>query len=296
MTPALRGVFFAIIKVVKASLVLCILAVAGAQDVADPYSTGATLVSFRGCPVFVLGVVSGSPAERAGLRSGDRIMSVNGAHPADLTQAADLLRSDTPGPVSITVLRGDQEINALSQRERRSVIFAKVGKKLAKGGMIVPQDMTQAEVDRISALDFSRQVGQVFLPTHYPANPDLFYPGFEMFLLRDPAQLMVAGIEDGPGARAGVHYGDVVNSVNGISVAGKTPAELEALFSSSTPSIMRLQIDRLGTVRVFEFPLAKASEIARQNGRRLLAGNHIAPLGVTDRDLHCFVQQATPNR
>ncbi len=185
----------------------------------------------------LLGVVSGSPAERAGLRSGDRIMTVNGAHPADLAQAANLPRSATPDPVSITVVRGDREINALSQRERRSVIFARIGKKFAKGGMIVPQDTTRAEVDRISALDISRQIGRVFLPTHYPANPGLFYPGFEMFLLRDPAQLMVAGIEDGPGARAGVHYGDVVISVNGISVTGKTPTELEALFSSPTSSI-----------------------------------------------------------
>ncbi len=280
----------------RASLILCVFAVASAQDVADPYSTGASLVGPPGCPVFVLGVEAGSPAERAGLQSGDRIITVNGVHPADIAQAAGLLRRDTPDPVSITLLRGDREISALSQRERRSAIFARTGKKLTKGGMIVPQDMTQAEVDRISALDFRRQVGRVFLPTHYPAHPDLFYPGFEMFLLRDPSQLMVAGIEDGPGARAGVHYGDVVVSVNGTRVAGKTPAELEALFSSAKPSIMRLQIDRLGTMKIFEFSLAKASEIARQNGRQLLAGNHIAPLGVSDRDLQCFLRQPTPGQ
>jgi predicted metalloprotease with PDZ domain len=270
------------------ALVVCILAAASAQDVADPYSTGATLVSPRGCPVFVSGVVSGSPAERAGLQSGDRIITVNGAHAADLTQALNLLRSDRPDPVSITVFRSTQELKVVSQRERRSVIFARIGYKLVRGGALVPQDTTQAEVDRNAALDFSRQVGRVFLPTHYPSNPALFYPGFEMFLLRDPAQLMVARIEDGPGARAGVHYGDVVISVNGISVVGKTPTELEGLFSSPKPSIMRLQIDRLGTLKVFEFPLAKASEVARQNGLRLLASNHIAPFGVTDRDLHCF--------
>lgn len=62
-------------------------------------------------------------------------------------------------------------------------------------------------------------------------------------------QVMVGGIEDGPGSRAGVHYGDVVISVNGLSVAGKTPAELEAMFSSLKQSTMWLQIDRLGTMK-----------------------------------------------
>ncbi len=284
--------FVGIIKFMKASLVLCMVAFGGAQEVADPYSIGASLTSARGCPVFVLGVVSGSPAERAGLQSGDRVIAVNGAPTVDPSRAANLLRSDTPGSVSITVLRGegDREIEVVSQRERWSVIIARTGKKLAKDGVIVPEDTTQAEVDRDSALDFNRQIGRVFLRTHYPANPELFYPGFEMFLFRDPMQLMVGGIEDGPGARAGVHYGDVVISVNGVSVAGKTPTELEVLFSSPKPSTMRLQIDRLGTMKAFEFPLAKASEIARQNGRRLLTGDHTAPLGVTDRDLRCFLQ------
>ncbi len=46
-------------------------------------------------------------------------------------------------------------------------------------------------------------------------------------------------------------------------------------------------------MKIFEFSLAKASEIARQNGRQLLAGNHIAPLACligTGR----FLRQPTP--
>jgi C-terminal processing protease CtpA/Prc len=157
--------------------------------------------------------------------------------------------------------------------------------------MLVTQDTTQAELDRNSAIDFSRQTGRVFQRTHYPADAELFYPGFELFVLRDPQQVMVGGIEDGPGARAGVHYGDIVISVNGVSVAGKTVAGLEALFSSPKPMIMRLQIDRLGTTKMFEFPLAKASEIAMQNGRRILSSGQIVPLGAADPDLPCFFLQ-----
>lgn len=231
------------------------------------------------------------PAYRAGLRGGERIIAVNGSPAGDLAQAADLLRSNTPDSMKITLLRADKEINVVLQRERRSVIIARTGKKLAKDGMVVTEDTAQAELDRNSAIDFSRQTGRVFQRTHYPANAGLFYPGFELFVFRDPNQVMVGEIEEGPGARARVHYGDVVISVNGVSVAGKTSTELETLFSSPKPAAMRLQIDRLGTLNGFEFPLAKAAEIANRNGRRILSSGQLVPLGASDRDLPCFFLQ-----
>ena len=49
-----------------------------AQQIADPYSTGVTVFSSKGCPVFVAGIVSGSPAELAGIRPGDQLQAVSG--------------------------------------------------------------------------------------------------------------------------------------------------------------------------------------------------------------------------
>jgi hypothetical protein len=42
-----------------------------------------------------------------------------------------------------------------------------------------------------------RFLDRVF-PTHYPSNEKLYYAGFEVLILKNPAQVVVLGIEDGP--------------------------------------------------------------------------------------------------
>jgi C-terminal processing protease CtpA/Prc len=268
------------------AIALVLFASASAQQGVDPYSTGITLLSGDGCPVFVGDVIAGSPAEHAGIRAGDRVLAVDGTLVRDLSQAGRLFRSNTPTTVTVRLLRGEKEIEVVSEREKRSSFYIdKAGQKIISG-LLVPADTTQAEVDRMLAFDGRRYVARVF-PTHYPANSELFCAGFEIFVLRDPAQVTVGGIEEGPASRAGVHWGDVLVSVNGVPVAGKTPSELEQMFSVTQPAPMRLQIDRLGAVKRLEFDLEKAREIARQNGKRF-ANSNVAPIWVTDQDLHCF--------
>jgi S1-C subfamily serine protease len=278
-----------IIGFMKAALLAMLLATAAAQERTDPYATGATLGSSAGCPVFVLGLLPGSPAERAGLQRGDVVTAVNGTTITGMAQAVNLLRSDNAAPVSLTVLRGDSAVEVVSQRERRSSLdMTWPGKKMISGAL-VPPDTTQAEVDRMLSFDEKRSTGRVIFPNrHYPASPDVFYPGFEMFVLRDPAQLMVTGIEEGPGSRAGVHWGDVVISVNGVPVAGKDPDELEPLFSSLKPVTISLRVDRLGVIKTFELLLAKAEDVAKQNHQRFAAGRPV-PIWVTDQYLQCFL-------
>ena len=261
--------------------------VASAQQVPkDPFSIGVTMFSHVGCPVFVGGVDIGSPAERAGIKGGDHVLAVEGTPITDIRTAAHLLQADRPGSVTVTLARGDQELSVLVERERRSEIYKRAGKHIVSG-VIVSPDTSRAEVDRMLSFDGHGFAGQVFMSTHYPRSPELFYGGFEMFMLRDPDQVMVAGIEDGPAAKAGVHWGDVVVSVNGIPITGKTAPELASLFSGQRSKLMHLQVDRLGSARIFEFRLEGAADIARQNGKRFLDGK-VVPLWASEKDLRCF--------
>jgi PDZ domain len=271
---------------VVGSVVLGVAVTICAQQKADPYVTGITLFSSQGCPMFVGGVTPGSPADLAGIRPGDLLLAVAGTHVGDLKEAAGLMRSSGPKQVSFVLLRGGREIAVVSEVEKRSSIYARIGKKIISDA-VVPVDTTQEEVDRMMGFDGQRFLARVF-PTHYPAGPELFYAGFEIFILRDPMQVTVGGIEDGPASKAGVHWGDVLLSVNGTPVSGKTPSELEQLFTATQPVTIRLQIDRLGSTRTFDMHLAKAEDVARQNGKRFVKGK-LVPIWVTDADLHCFL-------
>lgn len=264
------------------------LAMAGCpQQIVDPYSTGMTLVTSAGCPLFVGDILDGSPAQRAGIQPGDQISAVDGSTVKTLDQAARLLRSDRPDSVTLTLARNGKDFRVVVDRERRSAIFAKAGKRVVDG-LIVPPDTTQAEIDRVLSFQGDRIVGRVF-PTHYPRDPQLFYGGFEIFLLRDPAQLTVGGIENGPAAKAGVHWGDALISVNGTSTSGKTVIQLEALFSSKEPASIHLQVERLGSLKSFDFRLERAEEIARANGYRFVSGQ-VVPAWVSEEYLHCFLK------
>jgi C-terminal processing protease CtpA/Prc len=104
-------------------------------------------------------------------------------------------------------------------------------------------------------------------------------PGFEIFVLRDPSQIVVGGIENGPASRAGVHWGDDIVAVNGVDPRNKSVAELEALFSSQKPASMTLTIDRDGVTKIFSLQLEQATVVMRNNQHQLAKGNLI-PLGV----------------
>lgn len=268
-------------------IVLSAIAALFGQGVVDPYSTGMTLLKPEGCPVFVWGVRHGSPAERAGVQHGDHLLGVDGKAVKTLDDVARLLRQGDSAPVTLTLLRGGKKINLVSGRERESAILARNGQKIISDA-IVPADTTPAEVAYMLAFDGRRIIDRVF-PTHYTARPELFYAGFEIFILRDPAESVVGGIESGPASKAGVHWGDVLISVNEEALAGKTPPELEKLFSATRPVTIRLRVDRLGSIKEFRIPFQRAADIARENGRRFFNGR-LVPIWAKGSELHCFLK------
>jgi C-terminal processing protease CtpA/Prc len=136
--------------------------------------------------------------------------------------------------------------------------------------------------------DPDRIVGRVFQQTHYPTNFDLYYPGFEAFMLKDPQQVVVGGIETSPASDAGVRYGDIIVSVNGTPVAGKSSSEVETMLSSVQPSSITLLIERAGEKRRFSFPLRRARDVLQRNEKKLL-NDKILPAWVPEDYQSCFM-------
>jgi predicted metalloprotease with PDZ domain len=262
-----------------------------AQERPDPYSTGVLIAigAMEPCPIFIGGVTANSPAEQAGVGSGDRLLEVDGKEVQGMPppEVVKLLQWDQPGQVTLKLWHMGKEYEALIQREKLSSILAAAGMKEA-GGRLVPLDTTDAEVKRMMEMEPEPPptVHRVF-PLHYPLNTHLYYGGFEILILEHPPRVAVGGLEHGPAFRAGIHLGDVILSVNGVNPVGESREELEALFSSNQPKSLTLVVDRVTTTKTIEFQLEMASEVLKENHRRLVNGI-LLPDGMADEDLHCI--------
>ena len=251
------------------------------------YVIGASIVGSKSPCLFIGGVRAKSPAAAAGIKSGDRIVAVDGTAVTTVLDAAQHMRSESANPVTLQLVRDGKPYSVTVQRELHSEILKKNGMRTLEGGMIAPLDATEAEMrHKMLAIKEERLADRVF-PTHFPNDEKLYYPGFEIFVLKNPSQIAVGGIEDGPASRAGVHWGDIIISVNGADPRNKSVAELEALLSSQKGAAMTLTIDRDGVTKTFSFQLEQAARVLRDNQLQLAKGQPI-PLGIPEEHLSCF--------
>jgi C-terminal processing protease CtpA/Prc len=261
------------------------------QESKPRYQIGISIASPKPeCPVFVWGVLKNSPAANAGIRVGDRLTAVDGNNVTSLRDAAEHITSTSSRPVTVQLVRDDRPFSLTVMREDSTVILQNAGLKMLADGTLVNTDTTNAEAEHVlavsRALENAKDLSTVF-PGHYPANEELYYPGFEVFTWDEGNQVTVGGVEDGPAAHAGVRWGDHLVALNGVDPRKKTVAELETLFSSSKPKTMTLVIDRGGSQMKISFELAKAATVLQENGWKIKDGKRV-PLWVSEKYLPCF--------
>lgn len=261
------------------------------QEPKPQYGIGISIASPKpACPVFVWGVSKNSPAANAGIKVGDLLSTVDGENVTSLKDAAQRITSASSSPVTLQLVRDDRLFSVTVLREDAAVILQKAGWKKLTDGTLVSADTTEPEAEHVlavtRALENATDVLTVF-PGHYPANTELFYPGFEVFTWDQGNQVTVGGIEDGPAARAGVRWGDHLVAVNGVDPRKKSLPVLEGLFSSSDPKTMTLVIDRGGPQANISFELAKAATVMQDNGWKIKDGKKV-PVWASEKYLSCF--------
>jgi PDZ domain len=181
-----------------AMLALATCLILFARQTKPKYVIGVNIVGSKSPCVFIGSVSPKSPAADAGIRTGDRIVTVDGTTVTTAQDAAQHTRSESAKPVMLQLMRDGKLYSVTVQRELYTTILERDGVKALESGLIAPLDATEAEMShKMLALKDERFADRVF-PSHYPSDERLYYPGFEIFVLKDPSRVLWGESKMGP--------------------------------------------------------------------------------------------------
>jgi membrane-associated protease RseP (regulator of RpoE activity) len=153
---------------------LCCLpgSLAQAQELPDDYVTGMTVVGKPGlsCPPIVAEVKPDTPAAKAGIQPGDRLLAVDGHHEKEIPQWRPLLHTKDPKPSTIKLEGEHGPYTVTVGRVKASVLWEREGWKLGPDGGAYAKNATEAEMQRVSKMHGEPPVSEKVFPVgHYPA-------------------------------------------------------------------------------------------------------------------------------
>ena len=200
----------------------------GIQQVTSDIAQSMGLKQVRG--VLVNSVTSGGPADKAGIKTGDVILQLNGKDITDSNSFRNQIAGTPPGTeVTLTIQRGNAE-----QQVR------------ARLGELTPESA------RSSAGQGGGNQGGRLGITVAPLTPDL---AAQLNLPRGTQGVAIQSVDpNGPAAQAGLQAGDVIQQVNRQPVL--SPEDIRGLLAKSGDRPPLLLINRGGQTIFVAVPLS----------------------------------------
>jgi C-terminal processing protease CtpA/Prc len=274
-------------------ILVCVPFLPAQESHLSEYGIGAVVVTGANpsCPVFIGSVFDHSPASRAGLKAGDRLISVDGHVVARVPDAMRQLGSDEPTPVVVAFEREEKTRIVAVQRVDRSTLMEEENFKLVDGNW-VPANATYADIRYQLATEqalasFHGVNAVAFSDHHYPLDKQSYYPGFEVFIWNSKKRVTIGGIERGPAERAGFRWGDEIVGINGVDPHGKSTGDIESMLSRTKPAELTLSVTRGALTKTSSFALEQASAILTENQKKVTSGT-IVPRWLPDQYLSCW--------
>jgi len=186
----------------------------GVQSMTSDLAAGLGIKGVRG--VVINSVVSGGPADRAGLKTGDVITAINGVPVNDSNALRNTIASTAPGTdLTLTVLRNGSEHQ----------IHAKLGELTADN----------ARGSSGSSGGGSSDSGRLGLSLT-PLTPEI---ASQLGIRRGAQGVVVDSVDpNGAAARAGIEEGDVLQQINGQPVRNAEDARSALAKSGDRPPVL----------------------------------------------------------